>query len=93
MYRDGVNPGEVDEGLFDPIPPQKCVKGFGSATFRVGCDDDGNPIPDKVRLEIHRNLVYNSTGYTLHLTLVCPLTATQESRLSKIVLQFVVGTC
>ena len=50
MYRDGVNPGEVDEGLFDPIPPQKCVKGFGSATFRVGCDDDGNPIPDKVIL-------------------------------------------
>ena len=49
MYRDGVNPGEVDEGLFDPIPPQKCVKGFGSATFRVGCDDDGNPIPDRVR--------------------------------------------
>ena len=48
MYRDGVNPGEVDEGLFDPIPPQKCVKGFGSATFRVGCDDDGNPIPDRV---------------------------------------------
>ena len=49
VYRDGVNPGEVDEGLFDPIPPQKCVKGLGSATFRVGCDDEGYPIPDKVR--------------------------------------------
>ena len=48
VYRDGVNPGEVDEGLFDPIPPQKCVKGLGSATFRVGCDDEGNPLPDKV---------------------------------------------
>jgi len=47
VYRDGVNPGEVDEGLFDPIPPQKCVKGLGSATFRVGCDDEGYPIPDK----------------------------------------------
>ena len=53
-----MNPGEVDEGLFDPIPPQKCVKGFGSATFRVGCDDDGNPIPDKVR----RNTTYSKPG-------------------------------
>ena len=47
VYRDGVNPGPVDEAEFAEIPPAKCKK--GGATFRTGCDDDGFPIEEEAK--------------------------------------------
>jgi len=37
------NSEEVDPKLFEDIPPALCKK--GGATFRIGCDDNGQPIP------------------------------------------------
>ena len=48
VYRDGVNPGPVDDAEFADIPPAKCKK--GGATFRTKCGDDGFPIPDEVEV-------------------------------------------
>ena len=44
--------GSVDGSLFEEIPPAKCQNGTDSARFRVNCDDEGYPIPEKVKQEI-----------------------------------------
>jgi len=45
IYPGGVPQGTVDSSLFDDIPPEMCKK--GGAIWRIGCDDDGYPIPDE----------------------------------------------
>ena len=49
VYRDGVNPGSVDEAEFSDIPPAKCKA--GGATFRTKCQDDGYPVPPEAELD------------------------------------------
>jgi len=49
IYPGGVGQGTVDSSLFEEIPPDFCKA--GGALIRIGCDDEGYPIPDKVRKE------------------------------------------
>jgi len=49
VYPGGVGEGTVDPALFEEIPPTLCKSGFQGALFRIGCDDDGFPIPDEER--------------------------------------------
>merc|ERR1712156_1278103 len=49
VYPGGVPQGSVDATLFEEIPPALCKKGFDGAIMRIGCDDEGYPIPDEER--------------------------------------------
>jgi len=49
VYPGGVPQGSVDSTLFEEIPPALCKKGFDGAIMRIGCDDEGYPIPDEER--------------------------------------------
>ena len=49
IYPGGVGQGTVDSSLFEEIPPDFCKA--GGALIRIGCDDEGYPIPDKVKKE------------------------------------------
>jgi len=46
VYPGGVGQSDVDSSLFKDIPPTLCKSGWDGAIFRIGCDDDGYPIPD-----------------------------------------------
>lgn len=48
VYPGGVGQGSVDTSLFQDLPPPLCKK-EGGAVMRIGCDDDGYPIPDEKR--------------------------------------------
>lgn len=39
--------GPIDSEVFANMPPQECTA--DGALFRIGCDDDGYPLPEKVK--------------------------------------------
>jgi len=50
VYPGGVPQGTVDPRLFEDIPPELCKA--GGAIWRIGCDDEGYPIPDEKKREL-----------------------------------------
>jgi len=50
VYPGGVPQGSVDNSLFEEIPPALCKA--GGAVMRIGCDDDGYPLPRDKRTEM-----------------------------------------
>ena len=44
VYPSGVPEGNVDQSLFDDLPPPLCKA--GGAIMRIGCDDEGYPIEE-----------------------------------------------
>jgi len=53
IYPGGVATGDVDSEMFKDIPPSLCKK--GGALFRIGCDDEGYPLPRDKRDEMARS--------------------------------------
>ena len=44
--------GSADTSLFQELPPALCKAGSDGAIMRIGCDDEGYPIPDEKRKEM-----------------------------------------
>ena len=54
VYPGGVPQGVVDLNLFGDLPPPLCKAGGDGAIMRIGCTDDGYPIPDAKKKEKKR---------------------------------------